>query len=82
MADGAQSTLQKLHALLSGQVDMADADPSIQSWARYHIHEGALEVLRSGGIEERRATLLKIPARIRPYVEAEAKRVWPLIMQR
>lgn len=73
MADSCQVWLNRL---LSGQIDMQDAPAAIQSWSRLAIHEGALEILSIENKQERRAALAKIPDRIRPYVEAEAVRLW------
>lgn len=67
-----------LRLVLSGQIQMEQAPASIQSWARFAIYQGAVEVIQMDTKEERLAALAKIPPSIRPYVEAEVKRVWPL----
>lgn len=67
---------QQLTNLLSGETRWQDAPPSIQSWARFEIHRGALTALRMGTKEERRTYLAKIPDTIRPHMEAEIMRLW------
>jgi len=67
-----------LNRLLSGQIEMHQAPKAIQSWARFAIFEGAEAILRMDTIEERRSALKKIPDKIRPYVEAEIKRLWDM----
>lgn len=57
---------------------MKDAPASIQSWARLSIYEGAVEVVHLHSPDARRAALLQIPEKVRPYVEAEVKRIWPM----
>jgi len=65
-----------LNKLLTGQIEMSQAPEAIQSWARFAIFEGAEAILRMEELEDRRAALKKIPDKIRPYVEAEIKRLW------
>lgn len=69
---------QWLHSVLSGQTDLSDAPASIQSWARFPIFQGACDIIRMDTQDERRAELQKIPSKIRPHVEAEIKRLWPM----
>lgn len=69
---------QWLQLILSGQIDMQDAPASVQSWARFPIHQGACDVLALDTKEQRRAELQRVPPKIRPYVEAEMIRVWRL----
>ena len=57
---------------------MRDASPAIQSWARLQIYRGACSVLSLPTIEARRAALARLPPLIRPYVEAETRRVWAM----
>lgn len=66
-----------LRLILSGQIDMTEAPPAIQSWARFSIYEGAVELVRMDTSEERKEGLAKVPASVRPYVEAEVLRIWP-----
>ena len=66
----------QLRDIISGKVAWADASPSIQSWARFHVYQEAVKILSITGQEKRRIELDKLPAHIRPMVEAEALRVW------
>jgi len=65
-----------LRRVLSGEIDMKDAPEAIRSWARLAIYQGAKEVLAIHGKEKRRAALARVPANIRPYIEAEVIRLW------
>jgi len=65
-----------LKEVLSGHLALEDAPASIQSWARFPIFEGAKEIVLMENREQRAAELQKIPAKIRPHVEAEVKRLW------
>lgn len=67
-----------MNLLLSGQIAMDDTPAAIQSWSRLFIHNGAISVMRLDNKQERRDALDKIPASIRPYVEAELGRIWPM----
>lgn len=66
-----------LALVLSGQIRMQDAPTAIQSWARFPIYQGAVELLRMDTADERRAALQKVPPLVRPYVEKELRRIWP-----
>jgi len=57
---------------------MEKAPEAIQSWARFPIYEGAAEIVRMEWRDDRARALAKIPYKIRPYVEAEIKRIWPM----
>ena len=78
MADAIKPVTQWLQEALSGRIPLTDCPPAVQSWARLSIYEGALEVLKMEWVEDRRRALGKIPPLIRPYIEAEVKRLWPL----
>lgn len=65
-----------LREVLSGHMALEDAPKSVQSWATLEIYEAARLVCNAGGLEARRTMLAKIPAKIRPHVEAEVKRLW------
>jgi hypothetical protein len=67
---------QWLNEVLSGRIAMEDAPASIQSWARLPIFQGACEIIKMDTPDERRAELAKIPPLVRPWVEAEVRRVW------
>lgn len=63
--------------VLSGAIPYKDAPASIQSWLRYDVHLGAVEILALPQ-HERKAALSHIPETVRPLVEAEVKRVWAM----
>ena len=67
-----------LKAILRGEIHIEEAPQAVQSWARFPIFEGAKEIVLMDTREERAAELEKVPAKIRPHVEAEVKRLWPL----
>lgn len=67
-----------LREILQGNIALEEAPASIQSWARHPIFEGAREIVLMENREERLAELAKVPARIRPHVEREVKRIWPM----
>ena len=69
---------QWLHLILTGQIDMEDAPPSVQSWARLPIFQGACDIIKLDTPEQRKAELAKIPPRVRPWVESEILRIWPM----
>jgi len=67
-----------LAEVLAGRIDMEAAPASVQSWARLPIFEGAKEIVLMDTKQERAAELLKVPPRVRGYVEREVRRIWPL----
>jgi len=67
-----------LKQVLGGHIHMDDAPLSVQSWARLPIFEGAKEIVLMDTKQERAAELLKVPPRVRGYVEREVVRLWPL----
>ena len=64
--------------LLRGSLAWDEAPESIRSWARLEIYRGACAVLDQPEKGLRRNMLGRIPAAIRPHVEAEAKRLWDM----
>lgn len=68
---------QQLAAYLGGED--SDPSPAIRSWAQFYVHEAAKQICGMGTVEKRRTALGKIPDAIRPDVEAEIKRIWPLL---
>lgn len=68
----------QLAQVLTGRTPYNKAAPAIQSWARFYFYEAAMEVLKAGDIDARRKKLGRIPENMRPYVEAEIKRLWAL----
>jgi len=73
---------RQLADLLSGKLAWGDASPAVESWARLHIYQGACSVLDLPTKGERRNALGKIPASVRPHVEAEAMRIHKIRMQK
>ena len=69
---------EKLADLLRGKTAWDDAPEAIRSCARLEIYRGACAVLDQPSKEERRNMLARLPAAIRPHVEAEAKRIWAM----
>ena len=66
----------KLAALLAGKTAWADADEAIRSTARLPIHNAAVMIRDEPSRPKRAAMLAKIPASIRPHVEARVKEIW------
>jgi hypothetical protein len=64
--------------VLSGRLAYDEAPAAIQSWLRHDIYLGAKEICLMENVDERRAFITKIPTLIRPYIEAEVKRFWPV----
>jgi len=77
-AGGASKPSELLDDLLSGKTAWDDADPAIRSWAGLAIYEAADMVLKQPDIGARRNMLGKIPAQMRPRVEAEVMRLFAL----
>lgn len=67
-----------LDHLLSGRMSMDEVPPAVASWSSLFVHQGALEVVLMDTKEERAAALNKVPAPVRPYVEEEIRRLWPM----
>jgi hypothetical protein len=74
----AQKPSAQLADLLSGKMDWDAAPDAIKSWAQLPIHQAAVQILSEPSKGTRRNMLGRIPATIRPHVEAEAKRLWGL----
>jgi len=77
MAGPVKNPSQWLTDVLMGRVMMDDAPPAIQSCARLPIYQAARQIIAEPEAGARRNMLGKIPAPVRPYVEAEVKRLWP-----
>ena len=67
----------KLAALLEGKTAWEDADDAVRSMARLPIHNAAVMIRDEPSRPRRAAMLAKIPATIRPHVEARVKEIWP-----
>lgn len=66
----------KLAALLAGRTAWEDADDAVRSMARLPIHNAAVMIRDEPSRSRRAAMLAKIPASIRPHVEARVKEIW------
>ncbi len=64
----------RIKAVLMGKVRLEDEDQGIQSVCRKHIYDGAKSLLAIPDREKRRRALDRLPALIRPHIEAEALR--------
>lgn len=66
---------EQLFDLLMGKTEWDDAPEAIRSWARKPIYDAAVEILQIEGKGNRRNALSRIPAAIRPKIEAEMVRL-------
>ena len=64
----------QLRDLLTGVTDWEDAHPAIRSWAMLTIH-GAAKTVLAAPKPKRRAMINKLPATLRPILEAEIIRL-------
>jgi hypothetical protein len=64
----------RIKAVLQGKVRLEDEDQGIQSACSKYIFDGAKALLAIPDKEKRRRALDKVPALIRPHIEAEAMR--------
>lgn len=64
--------------VLYGRVSLDSESPAIQSACQLPIYEGAVELLGIKDKADRLTSLNKIPEQIRPYVKAEALRIWAI----
>ena len=69
---------EQLNDLLTGKVKWDEAQPAIRSWASFYIYDAARQLVLMPEKEKRRMALGKIPSAIRPFVEEEVKRIWPM----
>jgi len=65
-----------LHQYLSGALPREQIPAAVLSWSQFFIYQGAREIVLMEAREERLAALEKIPASIRPLVEAEVRELW------
>jgi len=75
IAPSVQKPSEQLADLLSGKVAWRDAPEAIRSWAQLEIYGAAKQVLAVNDKAKRRKMLDRIPAAIRPKVEAEVIRL-------
>ena len=69
---------ETIAAVLDGKLDLESQPEAIQSVCQLYIYQGACEILGLPDKDERRAALLKIPEKIRPHIEKEARRLWQI----
>lgn len=67
-----------LDNLLSGRFGMDEIPQSVRSWADFFFWQAAREMVLMTSADDRREALGKVPERVRPYVEAELARLWPM----
>ena len=64
----------QLHSLLTGATAWDDAQPAIRSWAMQTINDAAKMILAAPK-SRRRSMIDKLPATLRPVLEAEIIRL-------
>lgn len=69
---------EQLNDLLTGKVKWDEAQPAIRSWASFYIYDAAKQLVLMPDKEKRRMALGILPNAIRPFVEEEVKRIWPM----
>lgn len=60
---------------------MDEVPASVRSWSSFFVYHAALGIVLLGSREERLERLDQAPPRMRPYVEEEIARLWPLRRQ-
>jgi len=75
-ASGVPKPSEQLEALLMGKMAWNDAPVAIRSWAQKPIFDAAKEILSAPDKASRQRMLSRIPAAIRPKIEAEILRLW------
>lgn len=70
---------EQLAELLGGHVRWDKVDPSIRSWASFHIFTAARQICAMPDKDKRKAALGKIPGPLRDRVKAEVERLWPMM---
>ena len=78
LAPDVQKPSEQLFELLMGKTPWDNAPESIRSWAQKPIFDAAKQVLDMPDKVARKRALAKIPAAIRPLVEAEIMRLWAM----
>lgn len=68
----------QLRDLMMGKMAWDDAPAAIRSLAQKPIHDAAVTIIAAPDKGARRNMLGRIPAPMRPHVEAEVKRLWGL----
>ena len=76
--NGVPKPEEQLEELMRGRVAWGGAPEAIRSWAMRYIYAAACQVLAEPEKGNRRNMLGRIPASVRPHVEAEAMRLHAL----
>lgn len=76
--NGVRSVSWWLAELLEGRRGMDEVPASVRSWSSFFVFRAAHEIVLMPSREERAARLDQAPSRMRPYVEDEIRRLWPL----
>ena len=71
-----QRPSEQLADLLMGRIAWDEAPESIRSWAAKPIFDAAKQICAEKDKGARRNMLGRVPAAMRPRVEAEVKRLW------
>lgn len=69
---------EQLRDLMMGKLAWDDAPDAIRSWARKGIFDAAKTILDAPDKGTRRNMLGRVPAAMRPHVEAEVKKLWAM----
>ena len=64
--------------VMEGRKPIEDLDAGIRSAIRIEIYQAACAVLEHEDKTSRKTALARIPARIRPHIETEARRIWEM----
>jgi len=63
---------------MMGNKPIEDLNAGIRSAIRIEIYRAACAVLEHEDKTSRKTALARIPARIRPHIETEARRIWEM----
>lgn len=69
---------EQLDALLRGEMMWIEAPPAIRSWAQMAFYDAARQIMAGKDRAARNRMLSRVPAGLRPMVEAEVERLWSL----
>ena len=78
MSVNIQKPSEQLYDLLMGKASWDDAPESIRSWAQKPIYDAACQILDMPTKATRQKALGRIPAAIRPKIEAEILRLYAI----
>lgn len=69
---------EQLDALLRGEMTWIEAPLAIRSWAQMAFYDAAQQIMAGKDRAARNRMLSRVPAGLRPMVEAEVKRLWAM----